>query len=272
MNKIIIATGLFFMLTACGTQEEDESSGENGLDPVEPIDVEVTMDEEIEPGDHMLETKVTQADEPVTDADEVVFEVWEHGQKHHSDMVEKEEQEEGVYRAEYSFAEDGIYHVQPHVTARDMHSMPVHDVIVGDVDQEDIDALEEEEEEEESEYMEEHGGHDESDEHSDSHEHEHEHEDHHSDVLETFFSKSEVDGEYQLNVQINKEGIEFQEGDVRFEIWKDGEEDRIWLDASEEEPGSYTAETELEEDSYQVMIHVEKDDLHEHEQETLEID
>ncbi|SDI53318.1 FixH family protein [Natribacillus halophilus] len=144
---------LIFLAAACGA-EEDQSAGDPGS--TEPIDVEVTMPEEMDTGDHTLETEVTQEDEAVTDADEVVFEVWEDGSKEDSDMIENETEDGGVYSADYTFDDDGIYLVQPHVTARGLHSMPVHSIVVGDVDQEEIDTFDEDDIEHESDLMDDH--------------------------------------------------------------------------------------------------------------------
>ncbi|QQK77475.1 FixH family protein [Salicibibacter cibarius] len=154
MKMKMLGCGLFSVfLVACGA-EGDQAEGDPGS--TEAIDVEVTMPEEMDTGEHMLETQVTQEDEAVTDADEVVFEVWEDGSKEDSDMIEQEAENDGVYSAEYTFEEDGIYLVQPHVTARGMHSMPVHHIIVGDVDQEDIDAFDEDAIDLESDFMDDH--------------------------------------------------------------------------------------------------------------------
>lgn len=46
----------------------------------------------------------------------------------------KAKQEDGVYRFETEFKEDGVYIVQSHVTAKKQHSMPTLKVQVGDAD------------------------------------------------------------------------------------------------------------------------------------------
>lgn len=175
MRNFMILSILMFVLAACGNAEDAQS--DESQEAVEPIEAEVIMPEELDTGDQTLETEVTQAGEGVSDADEVVFEVWQHGDKDNSEMIEQETEEDGVYSAEYTFEEDGIYLVQPHVTAREMHTMPIHTVIVGDVDQEEIDAFDESDIEEGSNFMDEndHGeGHngDHGEDHSGNHDEE----------------------------------------------------------------------------------------------------
>ncbi|AXF56115.1 hypothetical protein DT065_08815 [Salicibibacter kimchii] len=157
IKMTVLGSSLLIFLAACGGDEEQT---EEAPGSTEAIDVEVTMPEEMDTGDHLLETRVTQEDEAVTDADEVVFEVWEDGNKEDSDMIEKETEDDGVYSADYTFEENGIYLVQPHVTARGMHSMPIHPIFVGDVDQEEIDAFDEDDMDHESDFMDDHDDHD----------------------------------------------------------------------------------------------------------------
>ncbi|WP_027963647.1 FixH family protein [Halalkalibacillus halophilus] len=128
------------LLAACGDEDTEESSEADSLTPLE---AEVLIDEELEVGEASLEVRVTHGDEQVEDANEVMFEVWENGQKDASEMLEAEHTEEGIYQVDYSFETDGIYHVQPHVTARDQHVMPRHDIAVGDANLEDMGEVEE---------------------------------------------------------------------------------------------------------------------------------
>ena len=74
---------------------------------------------------------VTQGDEKVEDADEVVFEVWEEGKKDDSVKIESTNEKDGLYTAETTFDHDGLFHVQVHVTARGLHTMPIKEVTVG---------------------------------------------------------------------------------------------------------------------------------------------
>jgi len=99
---------------------------------VEPIEVEVLNDSEATVGDEWaLQAKVTQENEPIEDADEVIFEVW-HDEDEQGAMIDGVHAGNGIYEADYQFQEASTYYVQPHVTARGMHRMPVHEVDVTD--------------------------------------------------------------------------------------------------------------------------------------------
>ncbi|PWW30176.1 YtkA-like protein [Cytobacillus oceanisediminis] len=78
----------------------------------------------------VFEAKVTYAEEEVTDADEVKFEIWRANDEEHEKIL-VEDAENGVYRLEKSFAEEGTYYIYSHVTARRMHNMPKKEFIIG---------------------------------------------------------------------------------------------------------------------------------------------
>ncbi|MFC5711963.1 FixH family protein [Thalassorhabdus alkalitolerans] len=111
--------------------------GEYKISSLDVIEVEILTEESQDPEEEFeLEVLVTQGDEKVNDANEVVFEVWKEGEKEESDMVEADEVNGGVYTAPYTVEEDGVYVMQPHVTARGMHRMPTHTILAGDVEEE----------------------------------------------------------------------------------------------------------------------------------------
>ncbi|WP_456278857.1 FixH family protein [Bacillus sp. AK128] len=83
---------------------------------------------------------VTQGEENVEDANEVMFEIIESGQDT-SEMVEGDYLGEGVYSIEKNFLHEGKYFVVAHVTARDMHTMPRVEFHVGS---QEVEASEEE--------------------------------------------------------------------------------------------------------------------------------
>ena len=73
------------------------------------LEVELTVTETVEV-DETVEMKalVTQGDEKIEDADEVVFEVWEEGKKSESEMIDSVNEKDGIYTAETSFDHDGF--------------------------------------------------------------------------------------------------------------------------------------------------------------------
>lgn len=69
----------------------------------------------------------------VTDADEVMFEVWKEGKKG-SSKTSKAKEEKGAYHLRTEFDEEGVYTVQSHVTAKQQDNMPTVKVRVGDAE------------------------------------------------------------------------------------------------------------------------------------------
>jgi len=119
---------VMLLLVSCGT----ENSGEKVSEVPEIVEVELSVNPEEgkinEP--IQFEAKVTQGTEAVTDADEVVFEIWRAQDDKH-EKLEVKHAEDGIYRLEKSFDQEGTYYIISHVTARDMHTMPKKEFVVG---------------------------------------------------------------------------------------------------------------------------------------------
>ena len=97
------------------------------------LEVELTVTETAAINETVdMKAFVTQGDDKIEDASEVVFEVWEEGKKSESEMIDSLNEKGGIYTAETSFDHDGLFHVQVHVTANGMHTMPLTEVVVGD--------------------------------------------------------------------------------------------------------------------------------------------
>ncbi|MEL3973367.1 FixH family protein [Rossellomorea oryzaecorticis] len=133
-SLLFLLVGLLALfVSACGNSNEDNSASEEKK--LEPISANLDVPEKGDKGEAVsLSTKVTQGDENVEDAHEVKYEVWKNGHKQESEMIEAKHDEGGVYKAETTFEEDGIYTVQVHVTARDMHTMPKAEIMIGEVE------------------------------------------------------------------------------------------------------------------------------------------
>lgn len=145
---IIMAIILGLLTTACAKQEvEDEPQFLDVQLTAKPEKAE--LNEEI-----TFEAKVTYGAEEVKDADEVKFEIWRSQAEEHEKIV-VEHDENGIYRLDKSFKEEGTYYIIAHVTARSMHNMPKSEFVVGS-------PSEPEEDEKSTEDMDEHdteGGH-----------------------------------------------------------------------------------------------------------------
>jgi len=145
MKKLLlVVVPLLLMVVGCTSAPEEKTS-------MEIVEVEMGIPENVtEQEEVVVKTLVTQGEEKVEDAKEVQFEIWnvEKG-KENSVLLDAEHVGDGVYEVKHSFEDKGVYRVQSHVTARDMHVMPTKQMVVGDMSQEQIDVILEQEKEEE---------------------------------------------------------------------------------------------------------------------------
>ncbi|WP_188208167.1 FixH family protein [Alkalibacillus aidingensis] len=240
MRKVILAlvVSSLFAMTACGAEEEETTEA----DALTPIEVDILMEDQIDTGETTLSVQVIHDDAPVNDASEVTFEVWQDGERDASEMIEGSLTGDGVYEASYVFEEDGTYYVVSHVTARDQHTMPSHDLVVGDVDTEATQV--------------------------DNPSHEESHEIHNQTIgeLNVDFSVVESDEQNHIQAAITYKGKMLKAADITFEIWTEATSDeRQWLSAVEAEPGTYQANFDQNpDDDYFVTVHIENEELHDH--------
>lgn len=130
MKKLILIA-LSLILAACGTGKADTGVADF---KVEELVVEIQTPEQVETGEKvLLIAKVTQGDEAVEDADEVMFEVWQSGSAKDSKMIEARHVGEGIYEAETTF-EEGVFFAYAHTTARGLHAMPKQQITAGNPD------------------------------------------------------------------------------------------------------------------------------------------
>ncbi|SEQ80294.1 YtkA-like [Piscibacillus halophilus] len=143
MKKIIwiCLIGFITLLVACNEQKSNENKHDNENSSHEtnndedhnedislvPVKVEILVDGEIELGEETLQARVLHDDEPIAEADEVIFEVWETGHEDESEMVEASHTKDGIYEASYPFEKEGTYEMYAHVTANSQHVMPKHE-------------------------------------------------------------------------------------------------------------------------------------------------
>jgi hypothetical protein len=134
MKKLILLAALSVLLTACGGGDPHAGhAGHTGVGWAEPVKIDVQIDPaEPQAGQPVtIKAKVTQAGEPVNDAEEVVFEIWAEGAGDaEHDEVEGKLEGDGVYAVVQTFPEPGKYYIVPHVTARTFHTMPTIEVNV----------------------------------------------------------------------------------------------------------------------------------------------
>jgi hypothetical protein len=137
MKKIgFVSILLIFLLGACGHEGHKNTEEVNFLDPIE---VELTSKTELAVNEEIhTQALITQNNVEVSDANEVIFEIWQHGKPDTYRSVEAVNAGDGIYEVTWVAHEEGVYYVFYHVTARGMHRMEKHQFVVGDVDVEKI--------------------------------------------------------------------------------------------------------------------------------------
>lgn len=128
MKKILLMTLAVFTLIVMTACNKNEPSNE----APEMLEVELSVNPEKAEVNKPItfEAKVSQGNENVEDAKSVKFEIWRaHAEEH--EKIEVKHAEDGIYRLEKSFQEEGTYYIISHVTARDMHNMPKKEFVVG---------------------------------------------------------------------------------------------------------------------------------------------
>lgn len=229
MRKIFTLFAVILLsLAACGTNADN--------DEIHMLEVEFDVPEQIDVGEPLvLEAVVSYGDEPVKDADEVTFEVWEKNDQDNAVFYDAENNEDGTYTYELTFDHDGIFEMYAHTTARDQHTMPLREITVGE------------------------GG---------------EYEDEEGTTFDTegfdmhFMDVEDatIDEEVELIVHVMLDESHLADANVRYEIWhEEDEENRDWIDTTEDAE-QYSANYTFEESGlYHIQVHVEDDDdLHEH--------
>lgn len=227
------------LLAACGKAEKDEEQ------ILLPISVQLTVPETADVnGIVNMEALVTQGEEKVEDASKVEFEIWEEGNKEESVLMDAVNEKDGLYTGETSFDRDGTFHIQVHVTARNMHTMPTKTVIVGN------------------------GGH-----YEEMEEHAHQTEGFSMHFME--LNDVKMDQENELVVHLELDGKPMENAKVRYEIWSETDtENGQLIDAKESVAGEYQASHIFTETGvHRITIYVEDDaELHEQEEHQIKVE
>lgn len=243
---LVLAVLVLLTMTACG---KEDTSKKDAAGIALPLKVDLTVTEEVEVnGTVEMSAVVTQGEDKVDDADEVVFEIWEEGKKDASEKIKSKNDKNGLYSAEKSFDHDGLFHVQVHVTARGLHTMPLKEVKVGSGG--------DYEEAAEGEVKDEHGREEGFSMH----------------FMEPENIKSGESTEFSVHLQID--GQPFEKAHVRYEIWNEANSDKHdWVDAEETVAGEYAITYKFAEAGpHKIQVHVKDDkELHEHEEHTIEV-
>src|SRR5699024_7380564 len=124
MAGMLLIVGLF---TACSS-----NNNENNLeDELTELNVDSEVPETADPKENVhLEALVTYEGEPVEEAEEGLFEIWESGNKDDSEKREDDNEGEGGYTLDYQFDEEGVYEMYAHTTAEGLHTMTKKQIAV----------------------------------------------------------------------------------------------------------------------------------------------
>ncbi|MHA7138805.1 FixH family protein [Rossellomorea arthrocnemi] len=142
MKKLITALGIGLLIGVLSACTGNSTSSESESEISQLVEVDITLPEKISPEEESnLKVKVTQAGESVEDADDIQFEVWKMNDNEESEMIKATHEKDGVYSIRKTFNEAGIYYVQTHVTARDMHVMPKKQFLVGNISKEEMEKI-----------------------------------------------------------------------------------------------------------------------------------
>jgi len=134
MKKTITTLIIVAMtLTGCGNGDETATECQN---PLIPIEVDLQLDKA--KNEIQVSALVTHEDVPIEHANEVAFEIWEHGNEDYHFLEKATHEGEGLYSLNWQFENDGVYYVYYHVTACDMHRMEKEQVVIGEVNVDEI--------------------------------------------------------------------------------------------------------------------------------------
>jgi hypothetical protein len=140
--------------------------------------------------------------------------------------------------------------------------MPKKEFVVGHIDETKDEEASFHEENHEENHVEHHG--------DDSHS-----ENHHGGGLSIHFeSENTIQSakETTLTAHLQQGNSPLSEANVKFEVWKDTEEKHRYIDAVEEAKGEYQAAASFSTaGTYYVKVHVEKGELHDHQDYTINV-
>lgn len=245
MKKFFLLLSLLIIfLTACTQDKQPTEEAPEILEVSIQTPDSIDVNQEID-----IQALVTQGNEKVTDAEEVKFEIWKTGEEEH-EMVQAKHDKDGIYSIKKTFSEGGTYFVTAHVTARSMHSMPRKEIVVA-------------------------GEEDDSSASKEGDSSGHAHDEHHSSAVDfDFQTPDQVNSNEKsdLTVHISQQGVPVTGATVKFEIWTENESKHNFIEAVKGTEGDYTIPyTFPAPGKYNLKIHVEKGNIHDHTEETVEV-
>jgi opacity protein-like surface antigen len=246
-KAFMVMLSALVLMTACSKAESTQ--------PPAPLQAELKLTPETPgAGDTVtFSVTVTQADEFVDDATDVQFEVWQKGQDEH-EFLAAQRRGSGVYTADKQLPQAGTYFVMYHVTAREMHTMKQQEFTVqGD-----------------------HGAsapteHEHGEAQPGDSQHSHQHND--SGLAMHFMPPESMTANQpaDFTLHLQKDGEPFTGAAVKYEVWAGDDEKHQFIEAKESKAGEYTASVTLDKGAYTVKVHVEKGDIHDHQEHKVSV-
>ncbi|QDP41255.1 FixH family protein [Radiobacillus deserti] len=242
MKKVISFMMLALVLSACGDNGSEPS---NEPAEVEMIEANLQVPKEGITGEKVsLQVEVTQGEETVTDAEEVVFEIWPTDNKEASEKVTAS-LEEDAYVATYTFDSPGSFSVQSHVTARGLHTMPIKEIsITGDGNSEET-----------------------------AHKEGHDHSSSETNSVSLQLSENEytANEEATFTVEASQGEKRITGANVSLEIATPDNETHAWVDLEETDKGYQGVYTFKSSGQATITIHYKKGDAHDHSEVQVEV-
>lgn len=245
MKKLILLLLIVTVLSACS--QDDNSSNGSSDNVVRTIDANLQVPEKAEKNKvQIFSVTVTQNGKPVEDASEVEFEIWKDGLKDKSEMIKATHAGEGKYIVEKNFEENGVYHIQSHVSARSMHTMPKKEITIGNLETTTQN----------------------SDPEGQQNEADHSH-------IAIKLQKPELisaSEKVTFRAEVKNEEQPLEEASVTLVIWQKDDTKHKWIDMSEISAGTYDTSLTFDKGGpYYVNVHVKKDDDHDHKKYTIQV-
>jgi hypothetical protein len=133
----------FFLLAACSADPE----AADHYAKREEVNVNIVAPESIEAGSApKIDVKLTQDGKSLEQEATVNFLVWKDENKADAEEIPASFDADGTYLLEYTFPSDGVYFVKADVTVDNIHLMPTKQIRVGELTQEEIEKIKQEQE------------------------------------------------------------------------------------------------------------------------------
>lgn len=236
MKKFYLCAILLFVLTGCQKTEKPEDKEVSNIIP-DTMEATIAVKGTLVSGKEViLETTVKEGSQLINEAGEVLFEVRKSGQDKR-EMLEAKNTGSGTYQVMHTFEKEGKYHVIAHVTAKGQHVMPEKEVVIKDNESEGTSVHPR------------------------------------ADVLIEFNSNPVTAGNSStFEANVHMDGKPLTDADVHFEVWKEGSDESHFTSAKEGAKGTYLNKVSFDEaGSYKIQVHVEKEDVHEHQLQTIQV-